>query len=115
MANRHANKKLRAAIRARMATTGETYQRAFEALRARKGASNGIRGTSRGAPRPADVPRTDLVACSYFGVPGVVATMEMQGRAFAVMIPSALVWGRGYPHPFPLATLRAAMRTRGNA
>jgi hypothetical protein len=125
MANRHANKKLRAAIRARMASTGETYQQAREALRAWTAREAVRLGTAREALRPraaheasrptTQPPKTDLVACSYFGVPGVVATMEMQGRAFAVLIPSALVWGRGYPHPFPLAPLRAAMRTRGTA
>jgi hypothetical protein len=97
MANRHANKKLRAAIRARMEATGESYQKAREVLR-----------------RP-DVAETDLVACSYFGVPGALATFALRGRAFAVLIPSARGPGRGYPHPYPLGLLGAAMRTRGNA
>ncbi len=99
MANRHTHKKLRAEIRARMDRTGESYQRA--------------RARVLSPARSAEDARTDLVSFSYFGLPGTLATIEMHGMAFAVMVPSSRLWGHGYPHPFPMAMMRAAMRPRG--
>jgi hypothetical protein len=99
MANRHAHKKLRAEIRARMAETGESYQKARTCILAQKsGASD---------------PKADLVHCSYFGFPLALATIEARGTAIAILVPSSRMWGRGYPQPYPPSLLRAAMRARG--
>lgn len=100
MANRHAHKKLRGEVRARMAATGESYQQA----RAR--VVTGVSGTS---------PRTDLLHASYYGVPVTLATIEMHGMAVAVLIPSSKVWKRGYPLSSPVPLMQAAMRSRGAA
>jgi hypothetical protein len=99
MANRHTHKKLRAEIRARMVAAGESYQQARAHVLSRTTSADGI--------------RTDLVAFSYFGLPGTLATIERSGVAFAVVIPSSQLWGRGYPHPFPMPMVRAALRPRG--
>lgn len=99
MANRHAHKKLRAEIRARMRKTGETYQQARTRVLSPR--------------RPARVPRTALVPCAYFGLPGTLATIEMHGVTVSMLLPSAKLWGQGYPHPFPLSMLRSALVTRG--
>ena len=61
MANRHSHKKLRAEIRARMATTGESYQAAQQRILLR--------------PRD-ERTRVDLVAFRFFGVPLTLATTE---------------------------------------
>jgi hypothetical protein len=93
MANRHAHKKLRAAIRARMKSTGESYQK--------------VRACLLASP----LPHVDLVPFTWFGVPVTLATMESNGVAIALLVPSSRLWPRGYP--YPLAPLRAAMRPRG--
>lgn len=62
VANRHANKRLRAAVRARMASSGESYQRAHARLLRERGAL---------------VPGVDLLACKWFGIPITVATIEI--------------------------------------
>jgi hypothetical protein len=63
MANRHANKKLRAEILARMRETGESYQTAYARVVARA--------------RLPDAARTaDLVACTRFGVPMTLITFS---------------------------------------
>jgi hypothetical protein len=100
MANRHSNKKLRAEIRARMESTGETYQQARARILAR------VRATNE--------PRTDLVAVSYFGLPGTLATVETAaGEVMFAFIPSSTLWGRGYPDPFPLSFFRGHAVPRG--
>jgi hypothetical protein len=99
MANRHVHKKLRAEVLSRMRTTGESYQQALGCIL-----------SSRSAAKR---PRTDLVPFSYFGVQATLATIEMNGRAVAVVVPSSRLWGRGYPHPFPVPLLRGLMRTQG--
>ncbi|MDP8998492.1 MAG: hypothetical protein M3O46_00090 [Myxococcota bacterium] len=100
MANRHAHKKLRAEVRARMGATGESYQRAHTRLATRVSAI---------------APRTDLVPLSYYGVPVTLATIEMHGMAVAVLIPSSTVWDHGYPKASPVPLMRAVMRLRGAA
>jgi hypothetical protein len=99
MANRHTHKKLRAEIRARMQATGESYQRARERVLSRT--------------RSLGVARTDLVPLSYFGLPGTLATIEMEGVTVFSFVLSSTLWGRGYPHPYPLPLLRGLARTRG--
>jgi hypothetical protein len=84
MANRHAHKKLRLAARARMATTGETYQTA----RAR------ILQLHQPAGRPPATPRAtdssvDLLSIRYFGVPAALATFEIAGRLAVLVVSSA--------------------------
>jgi hypothetical protein len=101
MANRHAHKKLRAEVRARMTATGDCYQRALAHVQSNRRASNN--------------PRTDLVPFSYFGVPAALATIEMHGMAVAVVVPSSKLWGRGYPQASPVPLMRAAMRPCGAA
>lgn len=62
MANRHANKRLRAAVRARMASSGESYQRAHaHLLRKRSAATRGV----------------DLLTCRWFGIPITLATIDV--------------------------------------
>jgi hypothetical protein len=101
MANRHAHKKLRAEVRARMAATGETYQQAH----------------ARVMNRPVSVSavKTDLVPVSYYGIPLALATIEMHGRSFNVLVPSSRLWRKGYPAQSPAPLLLAAMRSRGTA
>jgi hypothetical protein len=99
MANRHAQKKLRAAIRARMTSAGEPYQKAREHVLS-------------GRP-PHDPPGMDLVAFSYFGLPATLATIAMPGFTVFAIVPSSRLWGRGYPDPPPIPWLRAALRPRG--
>lgn len=57
MGNRRGNKKLRAATRARMAATGESYQKARARLLA-------------------EVHAVDLIECSFYGVPVTLATFQ---------------------------------------
>jgi hypothetical protein len=97
MANRHTHKKLRAEIRARMAQTGESYQRARARIL---------------APRVSAVgPQTDLVAFSCFGIPATLATIEMHGMAVALLLPSSSLWNHAKPHPSPVPLMLAAMRS----
>jgi hypothetical protein len=76
MGNRHGNKKLRLAVRARMATTGESYQRALSSLRhvdVPDGADSGV----------------DLLPIRYFGAPAAIATFEIAGRLAVLVVSSA--------------------------
>jgi hypothetical protein len=99
MANRHTHKKLRAEIRARIKATGESYQLARSRILSRPPSLSGA--------------RTDLVPFSYFGLPGTLATFELQGVAVVAFLPSSTLWGRGYPHPYPLPLMRSLSGTRG--
>ena len=101
MANRHAHKKLRAEIRARMAATGESYQQAHARVATRQVS--------------ATPPRTDLVPVSYYGIPLALATFEMHGMSLAVLVPSSTWWRHGDPAQSPVPLMRAAMRSRGAA
>lgn len=101
MANRHAHKKLRAEVRARMRATGESYQQAHARVAARQVS--------------ATAPQTDLVPVSYYGIPLALATIEMLGMSIAVLVPSSRLWRDGYPAQSPVPLMRAAMRSRGTA
>jgi hypothetical protein len=100
MANRHAHKKLRAAIRARMAATGESYQKARACIL-----------SQRRLPHV----RADLLALTWYGLPVTLATYETDDLCGAMLIPSSRLWGHGYPNPFPHYALLALMRSRGTA
>ncbi|WP_437965983.1 hypothetical protein WMF04_41160 [Sorangium sp. So ce260] len=93
MGNRHHHKKLRADVRARMARTGESYQKALARIL-----------DERSAPAPAR--GVDLVPIEYFGAPAALATFEIAGRLACLVVSS--------PHhrrPFPYSPLVAvAMR-----
>lgn len=99
MANRHANKKLRAAILARMRETGESYQAARDCV--------AVRARLREAPSTAD-----LVPCTRFGVPMILATLSdgpiqwfaLMGRA--PRLPNS-------PSPASLLFSMTALRPRG--
>jgi hypothetical protein len=99
MANRHAHKKLRTEVLSRMRTTGESYQQALASILSNR---NGAKRT-----------RADLVPFVYFGVPATLAIVETNGMAVAVVVPSSRLWGKGYPHPFPVPVLRGLLHTRG--
>ena len=101
MANRHAHKKLRAEIRARMAATGESYQQAFARV-----TTGQVTATA---------PQTDLVRVSCYRIPLALATIEMHGMSVAVLVPSSRLWRHGYPAQSPVPLMRAAMRSRGAA
>ena len=90
MGNRHGNKKLRLAVRARMATTGESYQKALSALRhldVPERASVRWGATDSGV---------DLLPIRYFGVPAAIATFEIAGRLAVLVLSSP-----HRPAPFP--------------
>lgn len=88
MGNRHGNKKLRLAVRARMARTGESYQKALASLRH----PGVLAQTSRGATDNG----VDLLPIRYFGAPAAIATFEIAGR-LAVLVVSC----PHRPAPFP--------------
>jgi hypothetical protein len=76
MANRHAHRKLRAEIHARMAATGESYQHARHRVLSRR---------VQDAARPA-ASAVDLVPLIHFGVPMTLATIQDRGiHAFALL------------------------------
>ena len=97
MANRHGNKQLARAVRARMARTGESYQQARTAL---------LTGhePERLALSRAEAPQmnADLIPIRYFGVPLALATFEIAGRISVLLLSGPD--GRG---PFPSNPLLA--------
>jgi hypothetical protein len=95
MGNRHHNKKLRAAVRATMAKTGESYQTVLCRLRSQQ--------------RQAVAPATDvdLIPIDYFGIPLTIATFEILGDLSCVVTPGSLSLG-----PFPRNPLFALARQR---
>jgi hypothetical protein len=95
MGNRHHNKKLRAAVRATMARTGESYQTVLSRLR---------RQGREAVPRTSDV---DLIRIDYFGVPMTIATFELLGDLSCVVTPGSFSSG-----PFPMNPLFALGRQR---
>ena len=99
MANRRSHKKLYAEVRARMAATGESYQKA----RARV-LSSAVSVTG---------PRTDLVAFSYYGVPATLATIEMHGMAVALLLPSSTHATQSHRRPLPIPIARVVMSRGG--
>ena len=74
MGNRHHNRKLRAAVRAAMARTGESYQKALARLQSARQVSIAL---------PRDV---DLIPIDYFGVPLTLATFELVGALSCVVM-----------------------------
>lgn len=91
MGNRHGNKKLRLAARARMARTGESYQKALSSLReldAPEQPSMRYGATDNGV---------DLLPIRYFGAPAALATFEIAGRLAVLVVSSP-----HRPAPFPL-------------
>jgi hypothetical protein len=100
MANRHAHKKLRAEICARMRKTGESYQKARASILSERRLPN---------------VRADLLAVTWYGLPVTLATYETNDLSGAILIPSSKLWGHGYPNPFPHYALLALMRSRGAA
>jgi hypothetical protein len=95
MGNRHHDKKMRAAARAAMASTGESYQQALCRL--------------RNARRTAGAPTrdVDLVPIEYFGIPLTLATFEILGDISCVAVS-----GSRFPRPFPESPLFALARRR---
>jgi len=87
MGNRHHHKKLRSEVRARMARTGESYQRALSRILGERAPRGGV----------GDV---DLVPLEYFGVRGVLATFEIAGGLTWVVFSSRHLGG-----PFPRSPL----------
>lgn len=71
MANRHAHKKLRAEVRARMRTTGESYQRALARIRARRRVC------------------VALTPTLLFGHERAIATIEMHGIVMNILVGSS--------------------------
>jgi hypothetical protein len=90
MGTRHGNKKLRLAIRARMARTGESYQKALSSLLHLEVP------TETSTRREATDNGVDLLPIRYFGVGAAVATFEIAGRLAVLVVSSA----HG-PAPFP--------------
>lgn len=91
MANRHGHKKLRIAIRARMARTGESYQQAL----ARILELHEPVGRTPARPKATES-GLDLLSIRYFGVPAALATFEIAGRLAALVVSSP-----HHPGPFP--------------
>lgn len=85
MANRHSHKKLRAEVRARMTTTGESYQTAWA------GAVTRSRHTSM-----------DLVPFRFFGLPMTLATAEGSVLHSVAVLRHAPRSTRSYPLPFAM-------------
>jgi hypothetical protein len=99
MANRYANKRLRAACRERMAARGETYQQARQGLLADR--------QSRAESQ------TDLQAVRYHGFPATLVTIEQHGTIVTLLMPSMRLWSPGYTTPWPASLLRAWMQPQG--
>jgi hypothetical protein len=96
MGNRHHHKKLRAEVQARMARTGESYQRALARIRDERAGSTAAGGA-------------DLVAFEYFGVPATLATFEIAGRLACVALTS--LSSGPFPRSVLLSLASAARRT----
>jgi hypothetical protein len=90
MGNRHGNKKLRLAVRARMARTGESYQRALSSLLHLEVL------TQAPTRRVATDNGVDLLPIRYFGAPAAIATFEIAGRLAVLVVSSP-----HRPAPFP--------------
>jgi len=95
MGNRHHNKKLRTAVRATMARTGESYQTVLSRLRSQQ---------REAVARATDV---DLIPIDYFGMPLTIATFVILGDLSCVVTPGSLSFG-----PCPKNPLFALARPR---
>ena len=79
MGNRHHHKKQRARVRAIMAETGESYQRALvRVLREQQAQARHL---------PGDI---DLLSVDYFGRRVTLATFQLLGRLSCVVVPSSM-------------------------
>ena len=96
MGNRYHNKKLRAAVRATMARTGESYQTVLSRLRSQE---------REAVSHAGDV---DLIPIGYFGIPLTIATFLIFDDLSCVVTPGSLLSG-----PFPRNPLFALTRERG--
>lgn len=83
MGNRHGNKKLRLAVRARMARTGESYQKALSSLLHLDAAAH--ESKLQGATDDG----VDLLPIRYFGAPAAIATFEIAGRLAVLVVSSS--------------------------
>jgi hypothetical protein len=88
MANRHTNKRLRRAILARMAATGERYQRARAQV---------LRELEL-LPALPPAPAADLVEANVNGRQVVLAVIESPGLGGSFVVQRELAAGAGYPH-----------------
>lgn len=95
MGNRNHNKKLRAAVRAAMLRSGESYQQALLRLRNVQ--------TNTAAPTR----EVDLIPIEYFGLPLTLATFEILGDLSCVVTSA-----QHLPQPFPKSPLFALARQR---
>ena len=102
MGNRHRNKQRQRAVRARMASTGESYQQALSSLLAPREPAR----LTRMEPSATRID-ADLVPVRYFGLVLALATFEIAGRLSVLVLSGPQ--GRG---PFPLNPLRALGATR---
>jgi hypothetical protein len=101
MGNRHGNKKLRLAVRARMARRGESYQKALSSLRHLDvPAQTSMRWGATGNG-------VDLLPIRYFGAPATLATFEIAGRLAVLVVSSP-----HRPTPFPQTPIVALGPTR---
>jgi hypothetical protein len=78
MANRHGHKKLRSAARARMLSTGESYQKALTHIREANPHGR--------AAAMLPVSSVDLVSVCCFGWPAALATFEIAGRISVLLL-----------------------------
>jgi len=97
MANRHSHKKLRAEIRARRVTTGESYQTARQRVLARQ------------TPDPI---AADLTPLTRFGVPMTLATLSGGGVQWFAVLGHAPRTATLAVHASPLFAMRL-LRPRG--
>src|SRR3954453_21794392 len=95
MGNRHHNKKMRTAVRATMATTGESYQTVLSRLRGQQ---------YQPVARAGDV---DIIPIDYFGFPLTIATFQILGDVSCVV-----TTGGPFLGPFPRNPLFALARQR---
>lgn len=97
MGNRHGHKQLRRAVRARMASTGESYQQAHSSLLALHEPARRARTGTEAAEIGAD-----LLPIQYFGLPLGLAIFQIAGRLSVLVLSGPQ--GRG---PIPLNPLLA--------
>jgi hypothetical protein len=79
--NRHSHKKLRTLARARMARTGESYQRARERVLASQNSASESSAAVQGF---------ELLELSHLGRPAVLATWRTYGVPVAILLSEAL-------------------------
>jgi hypothetical protein len=75
MANRHSNKRLRNAVRARMAATGESYQQALSQLRVQRAETTDC-VERRAIARDVECASAELIEVNMFSQPAVIAVVS---------------------------------------